>query len=184
MPVVAEGPASLVTKASQCVRCTPKRQSVSKDTDWSDSFVVAEGAPCENLSPAVTEVSLRLQSALMVFLQLIWTQKSGPDLSSLFKNAALAVNESGFVSCWEALNLVLFCEFCGFCGFNWIRGRTSCQLGVTHCHSSAQNPGWQWGVSWRIHRKLNAHRQQESLGLVDAVLCSLGSEPCVMSFHT
>lgn len=56
---------------------------MSKDTDWSDSFVVAEEeAPCENLSPVVTEVSLRLQSALMVFLQLVWAQKSGPDLAT------------------------------------------------------------------------------------------------------
>lgn len=55
---------------------------MSKDTDWSDSFVVAEEAPCENLSPVATEVSLRLQSALMVFLQLVWAQKSGPDLAT------------------------------------------------------------------------------------------------------
>lgn len=44
--------------------------------------MVAEEAPCENLSPVVTEVSLRLQSALMVFLQLVWAQKSGPDLAT------------------------------------------------------------------------------------------------------
>lgn len=55
---------------------------MSKGTDWSDSFVVAEEAPCENLSPVVTYVSLRLQSALMVFLQLVWAQKSGPDLAT------------------------------------------------------------------------------------------------------
>lgn len=55
---------------------------MSKGTDWSDSFVVAEEAPCVNLSPVVTEVSLRLQSALMVFLQLVWAQKSGPDLAT------------------------------------------------------------------------------------------------------
>lgn len=78
---------------------------MSKGTDWSDSFVVAEEAPCENLSPVVTEVSLRLQSALMVFVQLVWAQKSGPDLAT---DESRSVSPGGGVG-WESFDRVLFC---------------------------------------------------------------------------
>lgn len=48
VPVVAEGPTSLLIKHPD-VFTAKKKQSVSKDTDWSDSFLVAEEASCENL---------------------------------------------------------------------------------------------------------------------------------------
>lgn len=57
VPVVPEGPASRLKKHPDVLTARNKRQSVSKDTDWSDSFVVAEEASCENLSPVVMEVS-------------------------------------------------------------------------------------------------------------------------------
>lgn len=40
---------------------------------------------------------------------------------------------------WESFSSSFLCMEL----FNWIRGRTSCQLGVTHCHTSAQHPEWQ-----------------------------------------
>lgn len=66
--------------------------------------MVAEEAPCENLSPVVTEVSLRLQSALMVFLQLVWAQKSGPDLET---DESRSVSPGGVG--WESFDRVIFC---------------------------------------------------------------------------